>query len=359
MTSAQTQQDRIPVGVDDGHYAIKVTRLVDNELVCTSIRSQAWQGRQTTTQFGLEETNSSEDVIYEVANDEYVTVNANSVLSKSMDTRSDDYPTSSLNRALVVHALCNAGLAGQQVGVVTGLPIDRFFNEGIPNNQLIEAKRQSLLRPIRRMGQDDVAIHIGEHKVLSEAVAAYFDAAYDHLGNVNQGFKEISDYDPVAVVDVGGKTTDIAVVKEGGKGLYAQYSDTAEIGALNLRDELNSMVRKRFNLENPVSETHIDRLIATGTYRLYGQAHDLSEEVSNQIDEFAERIGFEVNRLIGAAESMGSIIFVGGGAELLKTRTNIVFPKLPQSAITIHDNPAFANSRGMFKAALLVSRIAG
>ncbi|OXR48040.1 StbA family protein [Pusillimonas sp. T2] len=358
MTTATTTK-LIPVGVDDGHYAIKVTQMIDGKLVCSSIRSQAWQGRQTTTQFGLEERSASQDVIYEVARDEFVTVNANSVLSKSMDTRSDDYPTSSLNRALVVHALAEAGLIGADVSVVTGLPIDRFFNEGVPNTALIEAKRQSLLRPIRRMGEDEATIHIGEHKVLSEAVAAYFDAAYDEMGNANTAFKEISDYDPVAVVDVGGKTTDIAVVKEGGKGLYAQYSDTAEVGALNLRDELNTYLRKKFNLVEAVSETHIDRLIATGRYRLYGELHDLSADVATHIDEFAERIGYEVNRLIGAAESMGQVIFVGGGAELLKDRTHIVFPKLPRSGITIHDNPAFANSRGMYKAALLLARAKG
>lgn len=346
----------IPVGVDDGHYAIKVTQMIDGKLVCSSIRSQAWQGRLTTTQFGIDDASKSDDVIYEVASEEYVTVNANSVLSKSMDTRSDDYPTSSLNRALVVHALNDAGFYAKKVSVVTGLPIDRFFIEGVPNAQLIEAKRQSLMRPIRRLGDNQAALDVVAHKVLSEAVAAYFDAAYDSFGNPNLAFKEISDFDPVAVVDVGGKTTDIAVVKEGGKGLYAQYSDTAEVGALNLRDELNSFLRKRFNLVNPVSDVHIDRLISTGQYRLHGQVHDLKEEVEKEIDLFAERISFEVNRLIGAAESMGSVIFVGGGAELLKNRTHIVFPKLPRSAITIDENPSFANSRGMYKAALLLSQ---
>src|SRR3546814_13282847 len=84
---------------------------------------------------------------------------------------------------------------------------------------------------------------------------------------------------PVAVVDVGGATTDIAVVKEGGRGLYAQLSGTAEIGALNLRDNLNTMLRQRFQLSEQVSEAHIDRLIQTGKYRLYGETHDLGREI--------------------------------------------------------------------------------
>src|SRR3546814_13535605 len=89
---------------------------------------------------------------------------------------------------------------------------------------------------------------------------------------------EISELDPVAVVDVGGATTDIAVVKEGGRGLYAQLSGTAEIGALNLRDNLNTMLRQRFQLSEQVYEAHLDRLIQTGTYSLSGHTPDLNSE---------------------------------------------------------------------------------
>src|SRR3546814_11632163 len=110
--------------------------------------------------------------------------------------------------------VCSSDLS--QVSVVSGLPIDRFFVNGTPNNDLITAKRQSLLRPIKRVANSPVKlVSIERHQVLSEAVAAYFDAAYDANGNVNKPFMEISELDPVAVVDVGGATTDIAVVKEG------------------------------------------------------------------------------------------------------------------------------------------------
>src|SRR3546814_15318202 len=106
---------------------------------------------QTTASFGINGTSDDDDCVYEVADGEYVTVSTNSVLTKSMDTRSDDYPTSSLNRDLVVHGLASAGLAESQVSVVSGMPIDRFFVNGTPNTYLITSKRQSLLPPITRV----------------------------------------------------------------------------------------------------------------------------------------------------------------------------------------------------------------
>src|SRR3546814_2389553 len=117
MANTSPNQQLVPVGVDDGHFAIKVTRNVGGKLVSSSIRSQAWVGRQTTASFGINGTSDDDDCVYEVADGEYVTVSTNSVLNKSMDTRSDDYPTSSLNRALVVHGMASAGLADSQVSV--------------------------------------------------------------------------------------------------------------------------------------------------------------------------------------------------------------------------------------------------
>src|SRR3546814_18539285 len=122
---------------------------------------------------------------------------------------------------------------------------------------------------------------------------------------------------PVAVVDVGGATTDIAVVKEGGRGLYAQLSGTAEIGALNLRDNLNTMLRQRFQLSEQVSEAHIARLIQTGKYRLYGETHDLGRAIEKYINEYGEQVGFDVNRLLGSTLSLGCVLSVGGGWEVV------------------------------------------
>src|SRR3546814_5244069 len=98
---------------------------------------------QTTASFGINGTSDDDDCVYEVAAGEYVTVSTNSVLNKSMDTRSDDYPTSSLNRALVVHGMASAVLADSQVSVVSGLPIEDRKSKRLNSSHQFAARMPS------------------------------------------------------------------------------------------------------------------------------------------------------------------------------------------------------------------------
>lgn len=341
-----------PVGCDDGHYGIKVCAGPDTFF---TLPSRAYPGRITTSSIS---GGTDEDLVYETAQGEYVTITADDMLGPAVDTRTNDYPTSSPNRALVYHALRKAGVTGA-VSVVTGLPVNRFYLQGERNTALIEAKRESLLRPVSCASGAAVP-KIVSHKVISEAVAAYYDALFDFDGSFNLDFKEISDEEPIAVVDAGGKTLDIATVKEGGAGIYQSQSGTADAGVLYLYDQLDQALRAKFDVRDSIPFPRLQKAIAEGVYRLYGEKHDVRNIVDEQLDAFASRISFEVKKLLGDASRFGKVLFVGGGANLLTDRLGLVFPGLPVKAITVapvDDNPrtnsAFANARGMYKAAFV------
>lgn len=304
-------------------------------------------GKRTTAVFAGDDP--SADTLYEVAPREYVTITANDAMGEALDTRSADYPTSSVNRALVHYALRHSGVTSR-AAIVTGLPVDRFYIGAKQNLELIEAKRENLLAPIRCVA-DVPAPTIEQHKVLSEAVAAYFDARYHFDGTENEDFADVADYMPVAVVDVGGRTTDIAVVKEGGVGLYSELSGTAEIGALSLYDRINLNLKKAFDVQSDVPFSYLQRAIETGNYILYGERKDVSQMINEELEMFAEQVGHEVSKRLGDASKFGRTIFVGGGAVLLKEKLKLVFRDLPPKAITIPEDPGFANARGMAKAA--------
>jgi plasmid segregation protein ParM len=337
-----------PAGVDDGHFGIKVVTGPGQSFV---MPARAWGGKLLTAQFN---DSLAPDNVYEMAAGEYVTITANDVAAPAVDTRSADYPTSSVNRALVAHALVAAGASGRQVSIVTGLPVDRFYLRGSKNIDLIEAKKNSLLRPLARPagseGLEPLATVVG-HAVISEAVAAFLDAQLDFDGNEDPEFSEISESMPVAVVDVGGKTTDIAVVREGGAGLYAEMSGTAEVGALYLYDQLDRRLREAFDLKEEVPFQYRKRAIETGNYMLYGKKHDVSEMVKEALDDFAVQVGHEVSKRLKDASIFGRTLFVGGGARLLGTRRGKVFPGVPEEGIWIPEEPEFSNARGMYKAA--------
>jgi len=347
-----------PVGCDDGHYGIKVCA---GPHVFYTMPSRSSPGRLRASSFA---GGANDDLVYETAPGEFVTVTAYDMLSPAVDTRTDAYPTGAPNRALVAHALRMAHLSGE-ISLVTGLPVNRFYLDGDRNTALIEAKRESLLRPVTAVS-GAVLPEVKRHRVISEAVAAYYDALLDFDGNIRQDFKDISDEAPVAVVDAGGKTLDIATIKEGGAGLYQDLSGTAEVGALFLYDAIDAALRARFGVTDKIPFASLQRAIDTGAYRVFGERHDVSGLVAEQLDAFADRVGFEVKKLLGDASRFGLVLFVGGGANLLRERLARVFPGMPERAITLApdtddpaQNAAFANCRGMYKAALLDARNAG
>jgi len=342
----------LPVGVDDGHYGIKVCAGPEAFYM---LASRAHPGRLEVAGVSGEK---DESLVYETAPGEYVTITAHDMLSPAVDTRSSDYPVSNTNRALVYHALKQTGLTGK-LSMVTGLPVNRFYQNGEHNAALIQSKRDSLLRTVSRVDGESLPI-IASHKVISEAVAAYYDALLDFDGNYNADFKELSDEEPVAVVDAGGKTLDIATVKEGGAGIYSAQSGTADAGVLYLYDLLESALKERFGIQDSIPFTRLQKVLTQGVYRLYGERHDVQALVAEQLDAFAQRVCFEVKKLLGDASRFGKVLFVGGGAALLSDRLHLVFPGLPSRAITlapVGDDPAtnsvFANARGMYKAALI------
>lgn len=339
-------------GADDGHYAIKIAVMQPGARIHTfSIPARAWGGKLTTAALTEDAGQAHDDTLYESTEGEFVTITANDMLGKFVDTRTNDYPTSSVNRALVHYALRHAGVVGP-VSLVSGLPVDRFYEGALPNQALIEAKRRNLLRPIRCLAPVEVPV-IEQHKVLSEAVAAYFDARYDDDGQPNREFFELSQDMPVAVVDVGGKTTDTAVVREGGTGLYKELSGTADIGSLTFCDQLDRSLRKEFALNQPINIKYLERAVQTGKYTLYGKGYDVSEIVNRELASFADQVRFETEKRLKDASAFGRTLFVGGGAEMLKSMRDRVFPNLPAEAVTVPPNPGYANARGMAKAAYL------
>lgn len=353
------------VGCDDGHFAVKVCA---GENLFLSIPSRAAIGRFASTDIS---GNRDLSRVYETAENEYITVfdAGEHDMGIVVDTRTADFPLSSANRALVNHALrkllVENGLDPKSIAIslISGLPINRFYTEGGgANHELIEGKTASLLRPVK--AEDDLPLPLIEsHSIISEAVASYFDVLLNFDGSYNKKFKELSDQEPIAVVDIGGKTLDIAAIRAGGRGIHSNQSGTTDMGALYLYDLVDAALRQRFNIKEPIPFNRLERTIKTKSYNLWGDDEDVSELIDHHLDAFADRIAAFVAQNIGDATRFGRVLFVGGGANLLQDRLDRVFPSINPKAITTFPdsddprvNASFANARGMYKAILLASR---
>ncbi len=319
----------IGIGLDDG-YAFTKVALPDGRLI--AIPSRARIGRANVTWL-----NGSEQRAYEYETDDTVFAVGD---VDGEPTHFEGYPFSGLNRAIVQHALQEAGLSGQSMHAASGLPVGSFyFKDGSQRMDIIERKRDSLKRAVEPIdGRLPAAVAF--HEVIPEALAAW----YDHIISTNGGGVQLEAERvnvPLAVVDIGGRTTDIVVVAD--QAVRHNGSGSLRCGLLDLTRQVGEGIRGRFDLDE-VSERAVDAAARTGRLRLFGKDHDVSDLVSNARHQLLERLHAEMQRQLGRGAELDRILFVGGGAVALATDIQHWFSN---HAIAAH--PTFANARGMLK----------
>lgn len=320
-------------GCDDGHAAIKLVWPNEKgELQYLTFPAKAIIGAKHSTVSGALRSAYSTEGRYFTVHDDPETV----------ETRVPDYPTSDLNRVLVHHALHSAGLAGYDVFLATGLPPGFYYarnsSSGM-NDALIDAKRESLTKLVRKSGVD-LAPRIADHQVIPEAVAAVLDYLSDDEGNISEPLSG-----PVAVIDIGGRTTDCIVVvpsDDGSLTIEQTGQQTLEQGVMKVLDLVVSSAATEFSLE-PREISERDTILMSKSIRIHGQSRDVSSHIQSALSEVIPKIQNFISASLGRGARFEKILFVGGGASLMQELT----AAFPNSHIP--DRPQYANARGMYK----------
>lgn len=343
-----------PIGQDDGHDTIKTCLGYDTaagKYLYGYHKSKASSGIQQVMSVGSQHSSA-----YETEGQQF-TVAGGQALLKTMDTRVVNYPISDLNRVLVNHALADVGLGGDELYLVTGMPVDQYYKESAPNTELIERKIESLSKPVTRIGAGAPMAKIVRQKVVSEAIAAFYDSYISHDGTLNDAIAQIIDRRPVAVMDFGGKTLDLAVVIEKVKGVYGEKSGTENIGVLALMTKIAARIKSQFNLSNDPPAAYVEEAMRTKQYEFFGEMHDVSSIVETACREYlAEAQSFFVSK-VGDGSDLGAVIFVGGGAALIRSALgDEAFAGVFRGKRIIAEDPEYANARGMWKFANFIVR---
>jgi plasmid segregation protein ParM len=260
-------------------------------------------------------------------------------------TRIDSYATSDINRVLIHHALASAGLGGRDVLVGTGLPVSEYFRGNAVNGDYLREKMASIMAPIESLDQGIKLARVIRQAVYPQAIMAWCDYVMDDEGGLIDGRDGLR----IGVVDVGGRTSDFAVVSQSSTGAVSierQRSGSAEIGMLSVADALTPLLKDRYpKLKAGISEALLDEAIRTGKVRQYGgrTLDDVTEEVQAAAADVAARLHLEAQRYLGAASDLDLILYCGGGSAVLGTAL-AQYPHVEVAA-----DPAFANARGMLK----------
>lgn len=315
------------VAIDDGHSHVKAIMSEPGApLRRVTFESSARAGASAL--MGLSGDSSGSDV-YLTEGHRY-TVASRQLIQTGLDTRTTDFPLSEFNRVLVAHALHVLGLpSGGEVVIATGLPLREWI---APNrDERLAAKMRNIATPVTSIdGWERPAIAV-QH-VLPEAISAYMHA-------VEQGV--VQPDSSVAIVDIGGRTMDVAVVMNvnGTPMIDRERSGSDEIGALGVRDRLRALMVQRFALDQ-VADGMIDQALATRSVKLFNRDTDASDMVDTACQDVRTSAANAARRRIGQGADLAAVLLVGGGSHLLDLSQE--WPHAKRMAA-----PEFANAEGM------------
>ena len=321
----------IHVGVDDGYRETKLAWKENGEIRTFRIPSLVRTGALGVSD--LEGTLSG----YETDGEIYTVGD----FRGAEETRFAGYPLSPFVRVLVHHALVSAGFSGKDVTIATGLPPrDAFLPDGRKNMDLIARKIERFARPVTRRGGGDLA-RVREHRVYTQGIGVLIDYLVE-----GGELRELSG--PVGVVDIGGRTTDVAVVVPGPGGLAIDHarSGSENAGVLDILDDLSRRIRTKGRVDE-LSLSALERALATGTVRVSGEDWNVSDLAACARVRTRERVRRVVSVFLGDGADLETILFAGGGALALPD----LLEGYPQAA-TVPD-PQFANARGFLKSLLV------
>lgn len=258
------------------------------------------------------------------------------------DTRTDDFPKKPLNRFLVHAALEKAGIGNNTpVAVVTGLPLKQYMPEmGQINKRLIDAKRENMLTPVTVGVENKPSAKIIFHGVFPEAIAGLADYLIDNNGKLREGMS----FDHVRMVlDIGGRTTDIAIILPGND---IGKIETINWGVSNMRDNLRKLIEDKLDLK--LDSMVLDEALMNKSAHIFGDEKDFSEEWDIAVSNVLREIFSAADEIRKEFPSIREMICFGGGAALCEEKIRIEYP-----SVKMVENPDGANARGYLKFATM------
>lgn len=273
-----------------------------------------------------------------------------------IDIRNQGYQSSDENKALVAHALFKAGLQEKPISLGVTVP----WREAYSKNGKLNSKRMEEVATHFKTGEmlnltNGKGYDIQSCTAYPEGLAAFFDWAIGEDGSIDIASSQAG---PIAVVDIGGSTTDIAtVVSDEELGIDHARSDTKKIGVLNAKEMVNDILVNAIHKETGVDpesdggipQRMVESLFLNGSITIGKDIYNLSADVSAVKASIASQLVSFVKTTIGNPLLYEAILFVGGGAIVFEDELRTHF----RHAIFKDE---FANARGALKYMLKIDR---
>lgn len=335
----------IYVGLDDGHNntCIVTSDVENSENKKFTMPSRAMSGEVQSFAIGSKEKKT---FAYE-ADGQILTVGD---INKTIETNFDEYPTSPMNRIIANHAMYSAGLGGKKVIVTSGLPIRQYYTYSKANSALIKNKKKNLLSSDvggNIISKDNFLLpNVIKHSIIPEGFAAWIDYIATIKPDGSYEFDRNLVNEKIGIVDIGGRTTDIAVIKSWE--VDAQRSSTIDSGMLDIHNHIRGQIKEAEGVD--LDDEEIYRAVNENKVKIFGSMVDVTQVVNNAKSKVLNEILHQIKLKIGKGGDLSKIVFVGGGSIIFKDDIDGMFRHSELS----HD-PLYANARGMLKFSMIMS----
>lgn len=319
------------LGIDDGYAE---TKIVMDDGRTFRIPSIAKAGEMNQVSI-----NGSETTVfpYQTSDGNYISGS----IQESDPTAFDEYPYSPLNRVIVSHAMrqCNIP-SNAEIYVCSGLPVKKYYIGGKMNSKLIKAKMKNWLKnDVVPLGGGLLPTFV-KHDVISEGIAAYFDLVMVRNSEGRLQVDQDIRSSRVGIIDIGGRTTDIAVIQDGN--LDTSRSNTVNVGMLAVKEAVKESVQEKYDLTPTLEQ--LNQALTLKKIKMYGAWEGVQDIVKSAEQAVASRIESECRRCLSNSSDLDQIVFVGGTVVALEEYIQGWFKQQ-----RIGDDPSFANARGMQK----------
>lgn len=213
----------------------------------------------------------------------------------------------------------------QVIRIVLGLPINQYRSK--KDNMLEVIEDNKILNFI--LNGEERTIYIEDAAIFPEGVATYYSLDIEKR-------KALVDKDLI-VLDIGGRTTDIALLKAGKKRSVAK-SISLDVGMINIYNDLINEINSQYTLALNIEDA--ENIIKNGL-EVDGERKDTGF-IKNIIRNNIERVFKELN--ISYPVRTSPILVTGGGGKSFFKSIKKRYP----SAVLVEDN-LFSNAIGYKK----------
>ena len=334
---------------DNGHSHHKLAYMVEGQIKTLKVPSIVGDGANPIT-----DTNGIPQDTYKV-NDRFFC--CNSQIQSPIDLRHEGYQAGDENKALVAHTIIQADLP--QAPIILGVTLpwrQAFLKDGKPNSRHTKEVAEHFASTDVINLTTNQPITIVKAKPYSEGLSAFFDWGIDEKGSLEAVDKLQG---PVAVVDIGGSTTDIITVL-GGSSLNLDHSrsDTKKVGVLDAKEQVASALSRALQAQsgiNPdtdggIPDWMLQEVFSSGKIKVgQGIEIDITEQVDKICGNVASQILSFIKTTLGNPLGYQALVIAGGGAIVFKK-----YLKTPYPHASFLDE--FANARGALKFMLKIDR---